>query len=133
MSRPMNRRLTDAELRAAAARRPGYATYPEYRPGQRERLGQLPAVGLVPARPASAPPVVIRPPVPEPPAAVTLAALPSVAVFDFQPRRIDARPWWRPRWHWGVIAAGGRMDYGYSWTEGGASWCTARAARRVAR
>ncbi|MFG2054792.1 hypothetical protein ACGFI9_12245 [Micromonospora sp. NPDC048930] len=34
----MGDRLTDAELRAAAARRPGYATYPEYRPGQPERL-----------------------------------------------------------------------------------------------
>lgn len=40
----MGERLTDAELRAAAARRPGYATYPQYRPGQPERLGQLPAV-----------------------------------------------------------------------------------------
>ncbi|WP_319460066.1 hypothetical protein [Micromonospora sp. RTP1Z1] len=38
------RLLTDAELRAAAALRPGYATYPEYRPGQPERLGLLPAV-----------------------------------------------------------------------------------------
>jgi len=32
------RLLTDAELRAAAASRPGYATYPQYRPGQPERL-----------------------------------------------------------------------------------------------
>ncbi|MFI2650181.1 hypothetical protein [Micromonospora fulviviridis] len=46
----MGKRLTDDELSAAAASRPGYATYPEYRPGQPERLGRLPAV---PPRPAA--------------------------------------------------------------------------------
>ncbi|MEU5938654.1 hypothetical protein ABZ807_05600 [Micromonospora sp. NPDC047548] len=161
--------LTDAQLRAAAARRPGYATYPEYRPGQPERLGCLPAV---PARPAalltarstsliedearalegsrvaagqlwsatlSMPPadgLDARPPLPAQPAepeAVTLAALPEVRVFDFQPRRIDARPWWRRRWHWGVLAAGAQTRHGYAWTETGARRRTTRAVRRAER
>ncbi|WP_435585794.1 hypothetical protein [Micromonospora aurantiaca (nom. illeg.)] len=40
----MGERLTDDEWRAAAASRPGYATYPDYRPGQPERLGRLPSL-----------------------------------------------------------------------------------------
>ncbi|MEV0805752.1 hypothetical protein [Micromonospora sp. NPDC050200] len=164
----MGDRLTDAELRAAAAARPGYATYPEYRPGQPERLGRLPAV---PARPTAlftarstslsedearalkdsfvaaaklwnatlpAPPAAAldaRPPLPAQPAepeAVTLAALPETHVYDFQPRLIKARPWWRRRWHWGVIAAAARTRHGYAWTEAGARRRTAREVRRAA-
>lgn len=174
--------LTDDELRAAAARRPGYATYPEYRPGQPERLGRLPAV---PARPAAVvristrvtadevdrikdgfraaarrapvmlPPglaMEIRParPVPAPPPAALdarparptptqptpdarVADLPESPVFDFQPVRISERSWWRPRWHWAVMATGARVRHGYAWTEAGARRRTARVARKAAR
>lgn len=133
--------LTDVELRAAAAGRPGYATYPQYRPGQAERLGRLPAV----ARPSSAvadragPPPVrtwldARLPLPAAtPTIVTLLELPQARVFDFQPRRIEARPWWLRRWHWGVLTAAGGKQFGYAWTEAGARRRTARAARRAAR
>ncbi|MEU4592904.1 hypothetical protein [Micromonospora aurantiaca (nom. illeg.)] len=44
----MGERLTDDEWRAAAASRPGYATYPDYRPGQPERLGRLPSLRPLP-------------------------------------------------------------------------------------
>lgn len=176
-------RLTDTELRAAAARRPGYATYPEYAPGCPERLGRLPAVAPAsapPARPVrreadmwSSPcrqwpvgptpaPEPVRPAPtsdPEPTDAVaiqfdkrisaedaeafkaaflaaspgmTLVELPPSPVFDFQPRRI-ARPWWRRRWHWGVIAAGAKARHGYAWTEAGARRRTDREVRRAER
>ncbi|WFF07228.1 hypothetical protein O7622_01105 [Micromonospora sp. WMMD1076] len=46
----MTHRLSDDEWRAAAASRPGYATYPDYRPGKPERLGELPS--LLPPPPA---------------------------------------------------------------------------------
>ncbi|MFI6332940.1 hypothetical protein ACIBBG_32115 [Micromonospora chersina] len=181
----MGDRLTDDELRAAAARRPGYATYPEYRPGQPERLGQLPAVPAPPvpvspirllpfpgpplptewsralaaalrdgaprpemlpaglsveaqtARPsAAAPPAPLdarpaRPTPAQPAPDAPLADLPESAVYDFQPVRISARPWWLPRWHWAVMYAGARVRHGYAWTEAGARRRTARAARRV--
>lgn len=145
-------RLTDDELRAAAARRPGYATYPQYRPGQSEqlgrlRLGQPPASLITTTRALSEPEaaqvkqaivaklnagvgLAVLPPAP---VTVTLESLPAARVFDFQPRLITARPWWRRRWHWGVLAAGGRMEYGYAWTETGARWRTSRATRRAAR
>ncbi|MEU0081396.1 hypothetical protein ABZY58_26140 [Micromonospora tulbaghiae] len=45
----MVHRLNDDELRAAAASRPGYATYPDFRPGQVERLGRLPSLHRAPA------------------------------------------------------------------------------------
>lgn len=198
-------RLNDAQLRAAAALRPGYATYPQYAPTGPERLGRLPGLYRGPAcshgytvyrgkhpngRPCdeprteyvddatghdiwavtppaaaeTAPPVLDAcPPAPAPPQpdyllrmdrslsdedaaalkarlldeaagrGVTLAVLPPSPVFEFQPRLIIARPWWRRRWHWAVMSAGARMRYGYAWTEGGAALRTAREARRAAR
>lgn len=148
----MTHRLNDDELRDAAAGRPGYATYPEYRPSSRERLAPLrirptDATGHpVPVRRTAAAPVPAEPspasrtwldarlpltPTP-PPAVLLLASLPP-RLFDFQPRRTDARPWWRPRWHWGVLTAAGQTRHGYAWTEAGAARRTARAARRAAR
>ncbi|MFG3418721.1 hypothetical protein [Micromonospora sp. NPDC048063] len=141
-----SRLLTDDELRAAAATRPGYATYPQYRP-QPERLGQLPAVDrdllLSTVRIAGVP--ALLPPVPEhcyPPDAVDLpeakpdeslrlVELPPSPVFEFQPHRSPGRPWWRPRWSWAVMPAKGPTTWGYCWTEAGARRRTARAARRA--
>ncbi|SBT64249.1 hypothetical protein GA0070622_1219 [Micromonospora sediminicola] len=175
----MVHRLNDDELRAAAATRPGYATYPEYRPGQPERLGKLPAVHRPPApAPAAAAAVEQQPaaldgsaaaapktwydntdiwgPEPEPaptgtavpvgepldarppttaaePPPATLQALPPTHVFDFEPRWIVERPWWRRRWHWAVMAADAGVHHGYAWTQAGARRRTARAARRAVR
>lgn len=170
------RLLTDAELRAAAATRPGYATYPQYRPGRQERLAQVPLrvevdptrntidagtidagaaapmrpghvagdmwsspcrqrpVGSTPAAAEPAPPALdARPPAPAAaPVVATLAELPETRVFDFQPRHI-ARPWWRRRWHWGVMFAGAKTRHGYAWTEAGARRRTVREVRRADR
>ncbi|QOC89857.1 hypothetical protein [Micromonospora craniellae] len=101
--------LTDAELRIAAARRPGYATYPQYRPGQPERLGRLPRVPLRPS-----------------------VSVPRATAF--QPQRDRRRPWWRRRWNWTVSAsAGAVVTMGYCWTESGARRRGDRNARRAAR
>ncbi|MDG4756302.1 hypothetical protein [Micromonospora sp. WMMD710] len=138
------RGLNDAELRVAAARRPGYATYPQYRPGQAERLGRLPAAvrPAVPVVADRAEPANVRHPLdgrrPLPTSSQTtvtllLESLPPARIYDFVPRLIEARPWWQPRWHWGVLAADGRKQLGYAWTQGGARRRTARAARRAAR
>lgn len=132
-----DRLLTDTELRAAAASRPGYATHPQYRP-QAERLGRLPSVARVrPAVPAPAPaPVQLdgRQPVAAEPDEITvaqLAALPVGRVFDFAPRLLPGRPWWRRRWTWAVMSAAGGVSWGYAWTYRGARWRTARAVRWV--
>ncbi|MFG1898676.1 hypothetical protein ACGFIP_32180 [Micromonospora zamorensis] len=137
----MSDRLTDVEMRSAAARRPGYATYPQYRPSQPERLAPLrwPAAdrdALVDAMRAAGattetPPTQIitaADPDPEP-----LAELEPEPIFEFVPMRMTDLRWWRPRWSWAVMPANGATEWGYCWTLAGARRRTARAARRAAR
>lgn len=140
--------LNDDELRAAAATRPGYATYPQYRPGQTERLAphwrdrdrdreawaEADTVPLPPAPEGFYPPEAVPLPVePAKTSADTLAELTQAPVFEFAPRLCPVRPWWRPRWGWTVMASAGRSWWGYCWTESGARRRTARVARRAAR
>lgn len=126
----MRDRLTDEELRRAAASRPGYATYPQYRTGQVERLASfwrggpptlvVPGPTVVPVADLAS----VRPARPVPP--------PAAHPVQYLPTYIAARPWWRPRWHWLVIARD-RFGLGYTWTAAGARRRTRRYARRAAR
>jgi hypothetical protein len=127
-----DRLLTDDELRAAARRRPGYATYPQYRPSSRERLGRLPGVSLR----RSGPPPVELDPTPTLPAAespVPAAASTAPRAAALRPQLDDRRPWWRPRWSWGVLHADGAVVLRHSWTRAGARRRADRAARKANR
>ncbi|MFI6161709.1 hypothetical protein ACIA59_17400 [Micromonospora haikouensis] len=134
----MSNHLTDEQLRAAALSRPGYATYPQYRPGQPERLGQLPPVNP-PAPPAAAGgpgPVDAPTPPPATTGAPHAAGRPAAGPapisepFVFRPARAPGRPWWRRGWQWAVVDSSGAVAYGDTWTETGAYWRSARQARR---
>ncbi len=134
--------LTDEELRIAAASRPGYATYPQYR-RQPERLapylrGQPPAPPAVPV-PTAAPRwydhADIWGPQDQPAAAAAPepTTAPARKAAALLPQLDDRRPCWRPRWSWAVLTASGRVRLGYSWTRSGARRRGDREARRAAR
>ncbi|WP_030488177.1 hypothetical protein [Micromonospora chokoriensis] len=127
--------LTEKQWRAAAAGRPGYATYPQYRPSSQERLAPLRirptdgsghpvVVGRPLAPPVSAEPIAARVPVP-------LAELPPTRIYEFPLEYAKHRPRWRRRWMWAVMPATGHTAWGYCWTESGARRRTARAARKA--
>lgn len=120
------RKLTTAQLRAAAAGRPGYATYPEYQTGQPERLAwdcrddlkpPVDAHRETPPVPAGTPSADVDQATPRPG--------PLVDRVVMRPVRVPDRPWWRPCWHWLVWTRTG-LHTGYTWTEAGARRRTAR-------